>query len=129
MSFAALFSFQGRLNRSKLWLLVLASIAVGMAIEVFAALFGAPANQGGDMAIGFVAMVVGLAVAVVNLSFQVRRCHDRGRSGWFLLLWCLPILNIWGLIELYFLSGTPGPNRFGPDPLGRGFARQAEMFR
>ena len=129
MSLAFLFSFQGRLNRSKLWLLVLASAAVGVVVEIFVALFGAPTSQGGNAATGLVVMVLGLILAIVNLSFQVRRCHDRDRSGWFLLLWCLPILNIWGLIELYFLSGAPGPNRFGPDPLGRGFARPAEMFR
>ena len=23
---------------------------------------------------------------------------------------------IWGLVEMYFLKGTNGPNRFGPDP-------------
>ncbi len=23
----------------------------------------------------------------------------------------------WGLVEMYFLHGTRGPNRFGPDPL------------
>jgi hypothetical protein len=26
---------------------------------------------------------------------------------------------LWGVIEIYFLRGTKGPNRFGPDPLAR----------
>ena len=28
-------------------------------------------------------------------------------------------ITVWFLIELGMLKGTPGPNRFGPDPLGR----------
>jgi hypothetical protein len=27
------------------------------------------------------------------------------------------IATIWGLVEMCFLKGTSGPNRFGPDPL------------
>jgi uncharacterized membrane protein YhaH (DUF805 family) len=47
----------------------------------------------------------------------VKRCHDRNRSGWFLLIGWLPIMNLWLFIELGFLAGTVGPNRFGlPEP-------------
>ncbi len=31
----------------------------------------------------------------------------------------LPLLQTWVVIELFFLIGTDGPNRFGPDPLAR----------
>jgi uncharacterized membrane protein YhaH (DUF805 family) len=36
---------------------------------------------------------------------------------WFLLVGIIPLVNLWVLIELGFLRGTPGPNRYGPDPL------------
>jgi uncharacterized membrane protein YhaH (DUF805 family) len=39
----------------------------------------------------------------------VRRAHDCGRSGWFLLI---PFYNVW----LFFESGEQGANRFGDDP-------------
>lgn len=52
-----------------------------------------------------------------SLALGVKRCHDRGRSGWFLLLMLVPLLNLWPVIELAFLRGTTGENRFGPDPL------------
>src|SRR5262249_42370310 len=89
------------------------------------------------------AAVVGIAVLVVAVAIGVKRLHDRDKSGWFLLLfWGMPLgvdqltdyvenipaaewalhiialaLWIWGLIELGFLRGTTGPNRFGADPL------------
>ena len=47
----------------------------------------------------------------------IKRAHDRNRSGWFLLVSLVPILNLWPAIELYFFKGTEGSNRFGDDPL------------
>lgn len=52
-----------------------------------------------------------------NLAVGIKRCHDRGRSGWFLLIGLVPLLNLWLAVELMFLRGTVGSNRFGPDPL------------
>ena len=37
------------------------------------------------------------------------------------LIWLIPIIGwIWALIELGFLPGTTGPNKYGPDPLAVG---------
>ena len=45
-------------------------------------------------------------------AVAVRRAHDNDKSGWFILI------PIYGLIIVWFLEGTRGPNRFGPDPKG-----------
>jgi uncharacterized membrane protein YhaH (DUF805 family) len=100
-----------------------------------------------DLILGYSVLFVGLAVAGTaffagGLSIGVRRLHDRNKSGWWILplyvvpfligtisnqtsddLWGLGlalvglILWLWGLVELGFLRGTVGPNRFGLDPL------------
>jgi uncharacterized membrane protein YhaH (DUF805 family) len=64
-----------------------------------------------------------LAVIVPGFAGLAKRCHDRDRSGWFQLISLIPLIgSIWLLVEVGFLRGTPGPNRFGPDPLaGRGY--------
>jgi len=49
-----------------------------------------------------------LAMLLPGLAVWVRRIHDTGKSGWFILV------PIYGFI-LCFMKGTPGPNRFGPD--------------
>ena len=59
-----------------------------------------------------------LASTWPNLALAVKRLHDRGRSGWFCLVGVIPFVNIWLTIDLLFLRGTEGPNRFGEDPLG-----------
>jgi uncharacterized membrane protein YhaH (DUF805 family) len=54
-----------------------------------------------------------LGTIIPALAVAIRRMHDQDRSGWWILC---PIANI----VFLFIDGTPGPNRFGPDPKGRG---------
>ena len=64
-----------------------------------------------------------LAVIVPSIAVTVRRLHDRNMSGWFVLLFivlsAIPLVGILvsiGWLVLMCLPGTPGPNKFGPDP-------------
>ncbi len=57
--------------------------------------------------------MIGMAAWGVMIMGAVRRSHDCGRSGWFLLI---PFYNIW----LFFEPGNRGPNKFGPDPRASG---------
>jgi len=43
----------------------------------------------------------------------INRLHDRNRSAWFLLILLIPLVQLWCFIELFFLPGTKGQNRFG----------------
>jgi len=57
-----------------------------------------------------------LAVFIPNLAVAVRRMHDQGKSGWWILIGLVPFIGgIWLLI-LYLIDGTRGPNQYGPDP-------------
>ena len=58
-----------------------------------------------------------LLTLVPHLAINTKRCHDRDRSGWFILLSLIPLVNLWYIVEVGFLPGTKGNNRFGPDPL------------
>ncbi len=60
--------------------------------------------------------LVSLALFLPGLAVSVRRLHDLDRTGWWLLL----VFTVIGVILLLVwdcMKGTPGPNRFGPDPL------------
>ncbi len=68
--------------------------------------------------INIVACIFILASIYPYVVLSMKRCHDRNRSGWFLLVGLIPLIGeIWLLIELGRLLGTNGANRFGPDPL------------
>ena len=47
-------------------------------------------------------------------AIAAKRWHDRNKSGLWNLISLIPLVNFWMLIELGFLKGTDGPNRFGP---------------
>lgn len=107
-------SLDGRINRQVYWLrfalpYVLISLAAVL-IHILLVLSGAPG-------LPLLPILVVFAGIWPSITAAVKRLHDRGRSGWFLLLALIPFVNIWVMIEVYFLKGTDGPNRFGPDPL------------
>jgi len=59
-----------------------------------------------------------LPLMLVGLIVQIKRWHDRDKSGWWVLINLVPCIGgLWALIECGFLRGTTGENRFGPDPL------------
>lgn len=58
-----------------------------------------------------------LAGFVALVATIVKRLHDRDESGWWSLVYFIPVVCLWVFIKCGFLKGTPGPNRFGPDPL------------
>jgi hypothetical protein len=67
-----------------------------------------------DISLGCFTTTLVLLGFIPGLMMMIKRCHDRDRSGWFLLI---PFVNFWLFIELFFLPGTQGPNQYGPDPL------------
>ena len=53
----------------------------------------------------------------IQMALQVKRWHDRDKSGWWVLIGVIPIVGrLYALVETGLLRGTEGPNRYGPDP-------------
>ena len=78
----------------------------------------APATGAG----GTVLMIYGLvllALLIPSVAVAIRRLHDTNRRGWWILIGLIPLIGQLVLFVFYLLDGTPGPNRFGPDPKGR----------
>ncbi|MFP6749867.1 MAG: DUF805 domain-containing protein [Alphaproteobacteria bacterium] len=123
------FSFNMRINRKVYWLKgILLLFLAQIAFQLVAGASGfAVMSVFGPESIWLIIIAVILGVPFIgfifwtSLAVVVKRCHDRDRSGWFLLIGFIPILGaIWLLVEIAFLKGTSGENRFGPDPLAVG---------
>lgn len=109
--------FSGRSRRKEYWMFVLFNILVVIALLIVSGILGLLASDE-DIGVGAVVVlmvVYFLGTFVPSLAVQVRRMHDQDKSGWFVLLGLVPF---GGIILLIFMliEGTPGPNRFGPDP-------------
>lgn len=112
------FSFEGRINRSIFWLWYLLPVAAISIVTTFLdPILGTVYMTSTGVPIGIIGAVVSLLTLWPGIAVGAKRCHDRNRSGWFMLVFLIPIVNLWPIVELYFLRGTKGANRFGPDPL------------
>lgn len=113
-------SAQGRVNRKQWWLyLVLPVVVVGIILNIIDASMGTSEFQSGDGSVEFQVGLLGgiwsLIVLIPEILVSIKRFHDRDKSGWWVLIGLVPVIGwIWLLIELGFLKGTEGPNRFGP---------------
>jgi uncharacterized membrane protein YhaH (DUF805 family) len=58
-------------------------------------------------------LLYSVAVSLPFLAVTVRRLHDTGRSGWFILLALIPLVGPIVLLVFYAQQGTPGPNHYG----------------
>ncbi len=116
------FSFQGRIGRSTYWLFYFLPMFVLMIVaNVLDPVLGTVHMTQSGVPIGIIGSVFGLFSIWPLLAAGAKRCHDRGRSGWFQLIYLIPLFGgLFMFIYLGFLKGTDGPNRFGPDPLGGG---------
>ncbi len=99
-----LLTHEGRINRQPYWAFILVLVGVNIALGILhmKALSG----------------LVGLAILYPAVLVQIKRWHDRGKSGWWCLINLVPVIGwLWALVECGFLPGTSGANAYGADPL------------
>lgn len=121
--FKAPFSFDGRIRRIEYFLSAVISSVFGgiaMALGVGTMFLGAASNSAGGFGFGvLIGFVVLIADAWFGLAQGVKRLHDVDKSGWFILLGLIPLINIILGLYMLFADGTVGPNQYGPDPKNR----------
>ncbi len=100
--------FSGRSSRAEYWYFMLPVI-----ILLFAAQLVDTLLLNGMMVLS---LILGLATFFPILSAGVRRLHDTDRSGWWLLVGLFPVIGALVVVYLCCRPGTPGENRFGPEP-------------
>ncbi|GMN03987.1 DUF805 domain-containing protein [Erythrobacter sp. MTPC3] len=141
LPFRRYFDFEGGSRRMEYWMFALLNLIVSAVLAgpfVVSMLTMETAMGGSDEAVAEALMggvgtlgtiglglygIFALAIIIPSIAVTVRRFHDRDMSGWwylgFIVASFIPLLGFVAsiaLIVIMFLPGTPGPNRFGPDP-------------
>jgi uncharacterized membrane protein YhaH (DUF805 family) len=96
--------FEGRARRKEYWMFILFTFVGGF---VFGVIDGIISPNG----VGMLGMIFQLAVLIPTIAVAVRRMHDVGKSGWYILI---PLYNL----ILVLTEGDKGSNEYGPDPKG-----------
>jgi len=117
-----MFSFDGRVSRSKFWLVFLLSIFVSFVVVLFSILALPVLIIMGTFSPTIASIVSWLLYLLmipmwwISIATTVKRFHDRNKSGWWYLIALVPFIGFfWILIECGFLKGTAGANNFGAE--------------
>ncbi len=105
-------NFSDRAARSEYWWFALFCWGVAIALSILDNLIFNDASG-----YGIFSTMWGLAIVVPSIGVGVRRLHDLDKSGWWLLLSCIPVIGFIILVFWFIQQGTAGQNRFGADPL------------
>jgi uncharacterized membrane protein YhaH (DUF805 family) len=97
-------NFSGRSRRPEFWYFFLANLIVSVVLNVL--------GQASDL-LGIVALIYGLAVLVPSIAVGVRRLHDVGKPGVWILLGLIPIVGVVILIVWWAQDSSPGANEYG----------------
>ena len=104
--------FGGRARRKEYWMFILVNFIFALVLSIVDKILGWEWASGE----GVLTSIYGLFILLPSWAVQFRRLHDTDRSAWWLLLLLIPIVG-WIVILIFNCqSGTPGENRFGPDP-------------
>ena len=102
-------NFSGRSRRKAYWYVMLVNFIIGL-------IFGVLTNI-----LGFFSILSGiysLATLVPGIALALRRLHDIGKSGWWILIGLIPLVGEILLIIWFCQDSQPGSNQYGPNPKG-----------
>jgi uncharacterized membrane protein YhaH (DUF805 family) len=98
--------FNGRAHRTEFWMFVLIHFIILIVLAVVDSMITG----------GILYMLYALALFLPYLGVGVRRLHDTGRSGWWVLVAFIPVIGIIILIVFWVQDSQAGDNAYGPNP-------------
>lgn len=106
------FEFSGRARRAEYWYFTLFNVIFSIVLGVIDAVIAA----GNTSDIGVLGGLYSLALFIPSLAVAVRRLHDTGRSGWWMLMIFIPLIGVIVLLVFMVMNGEASDNEYGPDP-------------
>jgi len=97
-----------------LWNIIVA-LLLGLIVGIMMVMLNAN-EEAFERAINIVGNLYQLFILLPALGVTVRRLHDTGRSGWWILIALVPIIGAIALLIFFVQDSDPGTNRFGPPP-------------
>ncbi|MCR5455054.1 MAG: DUF805 domain-containing protein [Bacteroidales bacterium] len=103
--------FEGRARRREYWMFFLFNFLIAMVLSFLA-------TKTESMLVNIVSTLYSLAVLLPGIAVGIRRLHDTGKSGWYLLIGLIPFVGAIILIVFFIMDSQPGDNQYGPNPKG-----------
>ena len=111
LAFKKYIDFSGRATRSEYWYFALLNFIVA----IIAGVVGTALGFMVDPSFAYLNLLYILVAIIPGIAVTVRRLHDINRSGWYILLGFIPLINL--LLIIYMVrDSNPGENQYGPNP-------------
>lgn len=91
---------------------IIISLALG-------AIDGVTGTYSPEAGLGLLGGLYTLAVLLPSIAVTVRRLHDTGRSGWWFLIFLVPVIGAIVLLVFMVLDSKPGQNQYGENQRGQ----------
>ncbi len=111
--FSNYITIQGRASRSAFWWWALFTLLGSIAMSIVDGAISGVSFTG----TGMLETLFSLGTLLPSITVAIRRLHDIGRTGWWLLLVFVPVVGWIVLLIFYVTRGNDGANDHGPDPL------------
>ena len=99
--------FDGRATRSEFWLFALIQLIIFTLLYALSFVVGEWL-----LAVYFLYL---LATLLPTLAVTVRRLHDSGRNGWYILVALIPLVG-WIVLLVFMVMESDDSNDYGPRP-------------
>lgn len=104
--------FKSRSRRKEYWMFILFTSIISVVLSIIEIVLGLEIATD----IGLLSTIFTLIILIPSLSVTVRRLHDIGRTGWWVLLSFIPILGWIVLFIFTLLDSEAGSNKYGSNP-------------
>ncbi|HDM8144704.1 TPA: DUF805 domain-containing protein [Vibrio harveyi] len=98
--------FNGRARRKEYWMFFLFNLIFSFVLGFIDGILGTV----------FIGTIYGLVVLIPGIAVMVRRLHDIGRTGWWVLIGLIPLIGLIVLIVFAATDGNKGSNEYGSNP-------------
>ena len=110
-------NFNGRARRKEYWMFVLFNIIFCFVAMILDNMLGLSFEiYGENIGYGWIYMLYCLAVFIPGCAVLIRRLHDVGKSGWFMLICLIPLIGTIWILVLMCTDGDKTENTYGPSP-------------
>ncbi len=110
--------FDGRANRREFWCFTFSYFLISTLLFILIEhLHGIEQIHSIYILITILFIVFQVAIFIPIISLSVRRLHDIGRSGWYILIILIPIVGFITLLIFYLSKSQKGSNVYGQEPI------------
>lgn len=105
-------NFKGRSRRKAYWMFVLMNVIISTLLSMLDYFFDIYVADD----VGLISFIYSLFILLPSLAIVVRRLHDTGRSGWWVLISFVPIVGWIVLLVFMCMDSYYGENQYGECP-------------